>query len=73
MLPPTFNIGDVVMYVGKGRWPERKMIISEVKYNTGEILYGTDYGAWFHEADFNLIRKADKKSIKQLTDLLEYE
>jgi hypothetical protein len=69
-----FNIGDVVNYVNKTdtSWKVGQThVIHEVYYRgQGEFEYSTTRGAWFHENDFELVRKADKKSLKQLDKLV---
>lgn len=74
-----FNTGDVVKYIKKNNtfWkPGEIHIIHEVDYlGAGEFQYSTNLGAWFNNTDFQLIRKADRRSLAQLDKDLgeEYE
>lgn len=71
-----FFTGDVVRYVGKSRtWLGGSgiHIIHETDYlGKGKFEYSTNRGAWFSANDFELVRKADADSFKELdSDLRE--
>lgn len=61
-----FFVGDVVEYIGPRNWSKRH-IISDADYcGAGRFEYATDRGAWFTDAEFKLIRRADKESFAEL-------
>ena len=70
-----FFTGDVVNYVGKSRtWLGSGVhIIHKTDYLVKGIFeYSTNRGAWFSKNDFELVRKADVASFKELdSDLSE--
>ena len=70
MKPPAFAMGDVVVLVNPERVFKKgeEHIIHEVEldWESGSVSYSTDRGAWFDECEFELVRQADKKSMKAL-------
>lgn len=64
-----YHIGDVVKYVGNGRsWQKGKIhIIYSCDYcGRGTFEYSTNRGAWFNSDDFELVRRADEESFREL-------
>ena len=71
-----FFTGDVVRYVGssKARTSGERMIIHDAQYEgEGQFEYTTNYGAWFEDRDFELIKRADAESFAELDRHLEGE
>ena len=78
MTNKRFSTGDVVIFVGtkQSSWRQNDIhIINECNYQgNGKFIYSTNRGAWFSASDFELIRRADKKSFATLDkDLLDEE
>ena len=68
-----FQTGDVVEYIGPNNW-SKEHIIHEASYiGMGKFEYSTNKGAWFQEANFKLIRKADSQSFAQLDKDIDNE
>lgn len=66
MSDQRFNIGDVVKYISKDDFWDygETHIIAEVERLQGEWQYATNQGAWFYNDDFELVRRADKRSLR---------
>lgn len=68
-----FQIGDIVEYTGEDTYKGIHTIVSCQLLHNKKFIYYTTFGDWLDEKDFILIKKASKKSIKQLIKELKKE
>lgn len=68
-----FQIGDIVEYTGEDTYKGTHIIVSSRLLKNGKYIYYTTFSDWLNEKDFILIKKASKKSIKQLIKELKKE
>lgn len=68
-----FQIGDIVEYTGKDTYKGTHIIVSCRLLHNKKFIYYTTFGDWLDEKDFILIKKASKKTYKQLIKELKKE